>query len=97
MKEGYLSYNPRLVPALERDSGHPTRIPVKRTLPALAAIVTALLFPVSALAADNKAEGQSGESLGKEHVTEFMFILILVLIGILALLAVWEVRKSKRK
>lgn len=70
---------------------------MKRTLPALAAIVAALIVPLSAFASDSKQTGQTAESLGKEHVTEFMFILILVLIGILALLAVWEVRKSKRK
>jgi hypothetical protein len=70
---------------------------VKRTLPVLAAIIAALSSPLTALAADTKQQGQTGQGLGTEHVTQFMFILILVLIGILALVAIWEVRKSNRK
>lgn len=70
---------------------------MKRTLPVLAAIVAALLYPLTALAADTKQQGQTGESLGKEHVTQFMVLLIVALIVILALVGIWESRKSRRK
>lgn len=64
---------------------------VKRTFSALAAIALSLLMPVSAFAA--APEG----GLAKDQVTEFMFILILIGIGLMALVAIWEVRKSNRK
>ena len=64
---------------------------MNRTLPVLAATVASVLVPISAFAADSRV------SLGKENVTGFMFILILVLIGILALLGIWEARNSKKK
>ncbi len=64
---------------------------MKRTLPVLAAMLATLLVPVSAFAAT------SGESLGKENVTEFMFITILVLIALLALVGIWEARKTRKK
>jgi hypothetical protein len=70
---------------------------VKRILPALAAILVALSVPLTAFAADTSKTGQTAEGLGKEHVTQFMFITILVLIGVLALVGIWESHKSKRK
>lgn len=64
---------------------------MKRTFSALAAIALSLLMPVSAFAA------ASSTGLAKDNVTEFMFILILIGIGLMALVAIWEVRKSNRK